>query len=407
MTSGTAPLSADDSDAFTAEIRNSGADLLCRNRIRRRRRGLDAGRPSEVLAGQTRQRGTRQPGGRTAGRRRRRRPTASRPDRSAGGQSRRNSGASADWIRTTDMARIDADGFSVDRRSGRPGDHSRRLQSHARRRARRPGKSPRGCRGCGRRAARRKVSAKRRWPWWNCGSRIGDAAALIDYLRTGWPATRFPPRSRSSPNSQNTVRQAGPGRDPAPFQRSSSRSARSMSNESANRRRSTPQASSQQGRSSAADLRRRARQLRRRRTAFRAVWPVALSLSAPARALMSDFCTPTASTSSSACWPQRGSALSSYRFPPSPPPANCASSSSTATPKSFSPRRRSDRTTTCNGWPRCCRARAFDSGDRLFNVAAPQLRHVIFDVSQIDGAPKASTKRCWPRWKTTSTAPIR
>ena len=39
------------------EVRHPGADVLRGNRIRRRCRGLDAGRPPEVLAGQTRQRG--------------------------------------------------------------------------------------------------------------------------------------------------------------------------------------------------------------------------------------------------------------------------------------------------------------------------------------------------------------
>ena len=67
VTSGTAPLSAEDADAFQEKFGIPVSDLLCRNGIRRRRGRLDAGRSPETLASQARQRRTRQPRRTTAG----------------------------------------------------------------------------------------------------------------------------------------------------------------------------------------------------------------------------------------------------------------------------------------------------------------------------------------------------
>ena len=86
VTSGTAPLSAEDADAFQREVRHSRPDLLCRNGIRWRCGRLDTGRPPEVLAGQTGQRGPRQPRRPAAGGRRRRQPARPRPAGPARGQ---------------------------------------------------------------------------------------------------------------------------------------------------------------------------------------------------------------------------------------------------------------------------------------------------------------------------------
>ncbi len=92
-----------------SKVRHPRADILCRNRIRWRRRRLDAGRPSEVLAGQARKRRTANPGsarvvdddGDPLG-----------PDQPGLLEVKPGQlGPSADWMRTTDMARIDEDGF--------------------------------------------------------------------------------------------------------------------------------------------------------------------------------------------------------------------------------------------------------------------------------------------------------
>ena len=72
------------------EVRHPRPDLLCRNRIRRRRRRLDPGRPPEALASQARQRRPGQPRCTAAGGRRRRHAARSRT-RSACWRSSRDS----------------------------------------------------------------------------------------------------------------------------------------------------------------------------------------------------------------------------------------------------------------------------------------------------------------------------
>ena len=218
VTSGTAPLSADDADAFTEKFGIPGADVLCRNRIRRRRGRLDTGRPPEVLAGQTRQRGPRQPRRAAAGGRRRRRP-ARRRTRSGllevkPGTARAVGGLDAHHRHGPHRRRR----VPVDPRPRRPGDHPRWLQGHARRRAHRLGEPSR-------RGGRRGGRATRRPARRNAGGHGGAASTGIDGRRrtgrttceTDWRATRFPPRSRSSRRSRDAVRQARPGRRPAPF----------------------------------------------------------------------------------------------------------------------------------------------------------------------------------------------
>ena len=201
VTSGTAPLSAGRRRRIHREIRNPGADLLCRNRIRRRRRRLDVGRPPEILAAPNAAAWDGPTPGPNCGWST---TTATRSGPTRSGCWRSNpgsSGPSADWMRTTDMARIDADGFlwiigRADQaiiRGGfkvMPDDVRIALESHPAVRRRRGG-----------RAARRAARARHRWPWWNCESRDRQTPARSPTTcEHGWRATRFPPTSPSSPN---------------------------------------------------------------------------------------------------------------------------------------------------------------------------------------------------------------
>ena len=201
------------------KVRHPGADLLCRNGIRRRRRGLDAGRPPEVLAA---------PSGAASGR------------ASLGAQLRvvdddgaplgpdqagllevkpGQLGPSADWMRTTDMARIDADGFlwilgRADQaiiRGGfkvMPDDVRTALESHP---------AVQGAAVVGR--PRRRDSARRRSPWWNCASRSTMPALLESPANTAG-ALRDSHRHRDRrADPENAVRKARPGRCPTLLQR--------------------------------------------------------------------------------------------------------------------------------------------------------------------------------------------
>ena len=110
VVSGTAPLDPDDADAFTAKLRRPGAHLVRRHRVRRRRRGLEPRRPRGVRGGQAGERRSRPRGcelrvvdaddGHDA-----------RLDEVGLLEVRAAQLGTDDWIRTTDLARIDADGF--------------------------------------------------------------------------------------------------------------------------------------------------------------------------------------------------------------------------------------------------------------------------------------------------------
>ena len=164
------------------KVRHPCPDILRRNRIRWRRRRLDAGGLPEVLARQARQRWQSQSRRTAAGRRRRRCAAGSRPGRAAGGQTR--------TART--VRRVDADHrhgahrrrrIPLDPGPRRSSDHPRRLQGDARRRTRRAGGPSRGARGGGGWPARR---PPRRDPGRDGGAAgccIVDAAALVEFLR--------------------------------------------------------------------------------------------------------------------------------------------------------------------------------------------------------------------------------
>ena len=149
------------------EVRYPGSDILCRNGIRWWRGRLDAGRPPEVLAGQTRQRGPRQPRRTVAGGRRRRQPAGAGPARPAGGQARTAGtvgGLDADHRHgphrrrrlSVDLGRADQaiirGGFKV-----MPDDVRAALESH-------PAVAGAAVVGPPRRTAR----GDPRWRWWNC-----------------------------------------------------------------------------------------------------------------------------------------------------------------------------------------------------------------------------------------------
>ena len=235
----------------------------------------------------------------------------------------------------------------VDRRSSRPGDHSRRVQSHARRRTRRVGKSPRrsGAAVVGRR-----------------DDRLGETPVAMVELRESNPRT--PPHSSSYLRNRlaryeipteiaivDELPRTPSGKpDLGAIRRHFSehiRGADTMPSESATvgnvlRRQARsrgdhPLLICDAERISYAEAER-----------LSAVLARGLSISAPAREPMSDFSTPTVSLLSSGCWPRRGSAPSSYPFRRSPPRANSGSNSSTVTPKSCSRLRPSDPTTTRN-----------------------------------------------------------
>ena len=128
----------------------------------------------------------------------------------------RQLGPSADWMRTTDMARIDADGFlwivgRADQAIIRGG--FKVMPDDVRSRAGSPS------RGGGRRGGR----ATRRAPRGDAGRHGGTARARIGRRRRadrlscerGWPATRFPPTSRSSTRSRERPPASRSQRGPA------------------------------------------------------------------------------------------------------------------------------------------------------------------------------------------------
>ena len=112
VVSGTAPLDPDDADAFLDALRRARARHLRGHRVRRRRGR--AGTSKDHRAHWADQAGERRPGprrvraarGRPRHRRRRCRPTPRACSRCEAGQL-----GDGGWVRTTDLARIDADGF--------------------------------------------------------------------------------------------------------------------------------------------------------------------------------------------------------------------------------------------------------------------------------------------------------
>ena len=122
-----------------------------------------------------------------------------------------------------------------DHRPRGSGDHSRRLQSDARRRAQRIG-NPLRCRGCRRRRAQRRTARR------NSGGHGRTACARISGRRRtplrirgpDWPATRFPPRSRLSPIFRERRPEADLARSGAISATRSRRRRATMSSESSN-----------------------------------------------------------------------------------------------------------------------------------------------------------------------------
>ena len=116
-------------------------------------------------------------------------------------------GPSTEWIRTTDMARIDADGFlwilgRADQAIIRGG--FKVMPDDVRRR---PGEPPRGAGRGGGRTARRAPRARPRSRWWNCArSSPPMPPSLRSSFARRWRATRFPPRSPSWARSRERRR---------------------------------------------------------------------------------------------------------------------------------------------------------------------------------------------------------
>ena len=189
-------LSADDADAFTQKYRHSRPDILCRNRIRWRCRRVDAGDYQQYWRAKRGSVGRANPGAQLRvvddGRH-----TARAGSGWPAGSQARTAGA---------VGEMDADhGYGphrrrricLGRRSRRSGDHPWRIQGDARRRAGRAWR------------------ATPRWParrWsGDRDERLGETPVAMVELREsaltdpaswssicerGWPATRFPLRSR-------------------------------------------------------------------------------------------------------------------------------------------------------------------------------------------------------------------
>ena len=183
VTSGTAPLSADDADAFTEKFGIPVLTSYAATEFGGGVAGWTLADHQQYWRDQTRQRGPRQPGRPAAGGRRRRHAARPRPSRAARGQAG-TAGA---------VDRLDAHHrhgahrrrrLPVDPRPRRSGDHPRRLQGDARRRAHRAGEPSRG-RGCG--GGRTPDDRLGETPVAMVELRESasvDAAALAEYLRT-------------------------------------------------------------------------------------------------------------------------------------------------------------------------------------------------------------------------------
>ena len=217
-------------------------------------------------------------------------------------------GPDADWMRTTDMARIDADGFlwilgRADQaiiRGGfkvMPDDVRAALESHP---------AVQGAAVVGRadeRLGETPVAmVELREP-------VRDADDCSTSCERGWRATRFPPTSRSSTRSPEP-RPVSPTWAPsdassaAPSKHACRpRSPSSCAHKRIRGRGDHPLLVCDADRLSYAEADRRS-----------AGWPAGSSPSEPARAPMSECSTRTARSSSSRCWPQRASAPSVIPF---------------------------------------------------------------------------------------------
>ena len=198
VTSGTAPLSAEDADAFQQKFGVPVLTSYAATEFGGGVAGWTLVRSSEVLAGQAGQRGTRQCRRPAAGGRRRRQPAGTRPAGAARGQAGSDGpvgGLAADHRRGPNRRRR----LPVDPGPRRPGDHPRRLQGDARRCARRTGKpSRRAGRGRGRPSRRASRGNTGRRGRADARPRPSTPTSCSSSCETDWPATRFPARSRSS-----------------------------------------------------------------------------------------------------------------------------------------------------------------------------------------------------------------
>ena len=111
VVSGTAPLDPALAEAFTETLRRARAHLVRGDRVRRRRGRVEPEGPRALRAGEARERRAGPRGVRAAGRRRGS-PARSCPFGAVGLLEVRTAQVDPDrWIRTTDLARMDADGF--------------------------------------------------------------------------------------------------------------------------------------------------------------------------------------------------------------------------------------------------------------------------------------------------------